>query len=220
MKEGWSNEDLSSLSGRREDHRHTIHAIAQSCGLRSIVEDMTQVPTTPPAMHLGSHHAQGGVRILADRIVQRGPEARPAGATLELGSGREHGQGTARAGKGAFAVFRIQWTGVGAFRSIAPENRVLAWGEALPPLCVASHDLKTLPTSSSSSWSLRSTCGQAKQGAGERQAPGAEQFSTGQIIDAYLYGQVGQADACYGRMRSIWGQKDSGPLGHEAIVQE
>src|SRR5689334_12669891 len=81
------------LRSRRMKHqRETVHAIAQAGRLRAIVEDVTEMAAATAAMHLGAQHAEGAVFRLADRVLQRLIEARPAGAAFELGVRREQRQ--------------------------------------------------------------------------------------------------------------------------------
>src|SRR6185369_303283 len=63
---------------------NAIHAIAQAGRLGSIIEDMTQVTAASPAMNRRPDHAVGCVFGRADGIVQRRPEAWPAGAAVEF----------------------------------------------------------------------------------------------------------------------------------------
>src|SRR3546814_17558230 len=46
------------------------------------------MPATPRAMDLGARHQQLAIRAGADRVRQRRPETRPAGAAVELGCRR------------------------------------------------------------------------------------------------------------------------------------
>src|SRR5256885_1530680 len=114
-------------SGRlgRERQRQAVHAVAQARGLGAVVEDMAQVAAAAAAMHLGAQHAVGAVLARGHGLVQRLPEAGPAGAAVELGLGREQRQRAARAGKGAGAVLLVQGAGAGALRAFLAQDLVL-----------------------------------------------------------------------------------------------
>src|ERR1700744_1928551 len=74
------------LRRRRVEHqRKAVHAVAQACRLRAGVEDVAEMAAATAAMDLGAQHAEGAVLRLADRVLKRLIEARPAGAALELG---------------------------------------------------------------------------------------------------------------------------------------
>src|SRR6202035_2508017 len=76
------------LRPRRMKHQcEAVHAVAQARRLRAVVEDVAEMAATASAMHLGAQHAEGPVFRLADRVLQRLVEARPAGAAFELGLG-------------------------------------------------------------------------------------------------------------------------------------
>src|SRR2546423_1773028 len=72
----------SARRRRRELKRHAIHAIAQTGRLRAILEHVPKMSAAAAAMRLGAGHEEGPVDRGADRIRQRLPEARPAGAAL------------------------------------------------------------------------------------------------------------------------------------------
>ena len=82
----------------------TVDAIAQAGRLRTVIEDVAEVTAAAAAMHFGAQHAEGAVLGLAERIVERLPETRPAGATLIFGVRREQRQVASGTGKGAFAL--------------------------------------------------------------------------------------------------------------------
>src|SRR5881396_545886 len=67
-----------------------IDAVAHSCRLRSVIEDVAEVGIAPAARQLGSLHDQAVVGPCLDVLPGDGlPEARPAGPGLELGVRRE-----------------------------------------------------------------------------------------------------------------------------------
>src|SRR5215213_1461334 len=75
--------------GGREFQRHAVHAIAQARRLRSIVKDVAEMAAAAAAMHFGAGHQKGLVHRRADRVWQRLPETRPAGAAFEFRLGGE-----------------------------------------------------------------------------------------------------------------------------------
>src|SRR6202040_3059614 len=100
-------------SGRRRRRRMkyqrvAVHAVAQSGRLRPIVEDVTEMAAAAAAVHFGAQNAEGAVFGLADGIVERLIEARPAGAALELGLRGEQRQVTTGAGEDALAMLLQQ----------------------------------------------------------------------------------------------------------------
>ena len=79
---------LSASGGRRlEGQRHAVHAIAQARRLWSVIEDVAKMPVASMAAHGRAAHAQRLVRVAVHGILQRRPEARPAGAAVELRRG-------------------------------------------------------------------------------------------------------------------------------------
>src|SRR5579862_1562477 len=88
--------------------REAVHAVAQSGRLRAVIEDVAEMAAATAAMNFGAQHAEGAVLRLADRVLQRLIEARPAGAALILGLGREQRQVAARAGEDALAMLLEQ----------------------------------------------------------------------------------------------------------------
>src|SRR5579859_2988379 len=101
-----------------ELQRETIHAVAQSGRLRTIVEHVSEVAAAATAMHFDALHPEGAVLARADRIRKRLIEARPSGAALELGFGGKQRQVTSGAGERTLAVLPEQRAGprpLGAF---------------------------------------------------------------------------------------------------------
>src|ERR1700736_2785272 len=93
------------LRPRRMKHqRETVHAVAQARRLRAVVEDVAEMAAAAAAMYFGAQHAEGAVLGLADRVLQRLIEARPAGAAFELGVRGEQRQVAAGAGEDALAM--------------------------------------------------------------------------------------------------------------------
>ena len=75
---------------RDEAQRHPIHAVAKAGRLRAVVEDVAEMRIAERAGDRGAHHAEGLVLDLDDVLLgDRLPEARPAGAGIELRVGIE-----------------------------------------------------------------------------------------------------------------------------------
>src|SRR5271157_3784093 len=88
-----------------EEQRRRIHAVAQAGRLGAIVEDVSQVRVTFCTQHLVAGHAKAAVRVLLYVLLRdRFPEARPAGAGIELGGGGEQGVLAAHATEDAFGM--------------------------------------------------------------------------------------------------------------------
>src|SRR3546814_13349058 len=67
-----------------------------------------------PAKHSGARIAEVAVGRRTDRAFERGPEARPAGAAVELGLARIERQGAAGADEGSGALFLVGVNGYSA----------------------------------------------------------------------------------------------------------
>src|SRR3546814_17648053 len=76
---------------------------------------MAGMAAAAAAMHLGARIAEVAVGRGADRAFERRPEARPAGAAVELGLARIERQRAAGADEGAGALFLVERAGDGAF---------------------------------------------------------------------------------------------------------
>src|SRR5690242_16102685 len=74
-----------SLSFRFEFQRHAVHAVAQSCRLRAIVENMAEMSLALRTQDGGARHAKSRVDLGCDCTLERRPETRPACAAVELG---------------------------------------------------------------------------------------------------------------------------------------
>ena len=69
----------SSLGGH-EFQRDAVYAVAEPGGLGPIVKHMAEMAAAAAAMRLLADHAVGGILAGTDRVFNRRPEARPAGA--------------------------------------------------------------------------------------------------------------------------------------------
>src|SRR5580765_3800309 len=77
---------ISGASDEAQGDR--IHAVAQPCRLRTIVEDMTEMRVATAARDRGAHHDRNALVHALDDVQRRNrlPETWPAGAGLELGA--------------------------------------------------------------------------------------------------------------------------------------
>src|SRR5580692_1669602 len=102
--------------------RKAVHAVAQAGRLRPVVEDVTEMAAAAAAMNFGPQHPEGAVFGLADRVVERLIEARPAGAALEFGLRGEQRQVAAGAGEDAPAVLLQKRARTGAFGAFLAQD--------------------------------------------------------------------------------------------------
>ena len=127
-----------------EDKPEPINAVAQAGRLGAVVEDVAEMTAAAPAMHLGANHAVAAIDGLADIALDRGIEARPARAALELGLGRKQRQVAAGAGENALAVLLQQRTGAGPLGAMIAQDLILLRCELGTPLGLRLCDLELL----------------------------------------------------------------------------
>src|SRR5581483_4976483 len=131
------------LRSRRMKHqRETVHAIAQAGRLGAVIEDVAEMAAAAAAVDLGSEHAEGAILGLADRILERLVEARPASAALEFGVGGEQRQVAAGAGKDALAMLLQKRARPRPLGALLAQDLVLLRGELRAPLVVGLLDLE------------------------------------------------------------------------------
>src|SRR3974390_1001640 len=94
------------------------------------------MPLAAPAMYFGARHEERTIGRVFHRVRQRCIEARPAGAALELGVGREQREVAAGTGKNAPVLFVVERARAGALGTGLAQHQLLAGGEALTPLDV------------------------------------------------------------------------------------
>src|SRR5262245_11341820 len=92
------------------------------------------------AVHLGSNHQEAPIDARADGVIARTPEARPAGATLELRIGIEERSSAPGTRKDSGAVFAVQRAREGTFRVPEAQHRVLRRRQRALPLLVGLFD--------------------------------------------------------------------------------
>src|ERR1700691_1010305 len=71
--------------GRMKLQRKAVHAVTQAGRLRPIVEDVAEMAAAAAAVNFGAQHPEGAVFGLADGVLERLVETRPASAALIFG---------------------------------------------------------------------------------------------------------------------------------------
>src|SRR6202034_3297775 len=125
---------------RHELQGHAVHAITKPRRLGTVIEYVAEMSAAAPARNRRSHHAEAAVLGLVDRFVERCPKARPAGAAVEFGLGREQRQVAAGAGERAGAVFFEKRTRERPFGAFMPEYLISVRGQKLAPFVVGVRD--------------------------------------------------------------------------------
>ena len=95
---------ILKATGESFEQRQPVHAIAQARRLRSVVEHVAKVPAAARAQHFGPLYHQLVIPPRDDRMRKHLPEARPAGAALELGRRAEQRKRAAGADEDALAM--------------------------------------------------------------------------------------------------------------------
>ena len=152
-----------------EHQAETVDAVAQAGRLRPVVENMPEMAAAAAAMHLGPQHPVGPVFGLADGVLERLIETRPAGAALEFRLRGEQRQIAAGAGEGALAVLFQERTRSRPFGALLAQDFVLLRRQLRAPFGVGLFDLEL----------FGSLCGRlsqpAESGKAEQAGDGREQ---------------------------------------------
>src|ERR1700733_6143169 len=130
--------------GRMKLQSKAVHAVAQAGRLRSIVENVPEMAAAAAAVNFGAQHPQGPVLGLADGVLERLIEARPAGAALIFCLRGEQRQVAAGAGEDALAVLLEQRARSGTFGAFLAQDGILLRGQLRPPLRVGLFNLEFL----------------------------------------------------------------------------
>ena len=143
----FAGDSPAALVFRLEAERHPIHAKALARGPRAIRENVAQVGIALRAADFRSAHQKRPVLVLGHGvIVHRLIEARPSGAGLEFGVGREKGRATAHAGENTLALLVVERACARALCAMLARDLVLLWRQLRPPLSIAFLDsLRHLP---------------------------------------------------------------------------
>src|SRR5665647_2688187 len=127
-----------------EHQREAVHAVAQAGRLRSIVEDVAEMTAAAAAVNFGPQHPEGAVFGLADGVLERLIETRPAGAAFEFSLGGEQRQIAAGAGEDALAMLLEQRARARAFGAFLAQDLVLLRRQLRAPFRVGLFDLEFL----------------------------------------------------------------------------
>src|ERR1700733_11119954 len=114
---------------RVKHHSKAIHAVTKTGRLRSVIEDVAEMTAATAAVNFGAQHAEGTVFVLADRVLQRLIEARPAGAAFEFGLRGEQRQVAAGAGENALAMLLQQRARIRPLGAFLAQDGILLRGE-------------------------------------------------------------------------------------------
>src|SRR5690348_1486302 len=125
-----------------EDERQPVHAVSQARGFRPVVEDMAEMAAAATAMHFGPRHAKRCVGRFSDRVVERLPEARPAGTAFEFRLGRIKRQATTGTGECALAMLLEQGTGERWLGAVLTQDVILLRRKLRPPFGIGLFDLE------------------------------------------------------------------------------
>src|SRR5215813_8615138 len=125
-----------------ELQRSGIDTIAEMSRLRSVIEDVTEMRAAFAARDFNSPHHEAIIVFGFDIFFGNGsPKARPAGAGIELGIGREKLIATAGASIHSLFVMIPIFAGEGSFGALLSADGVLLGCQLLLPLIFAFFDL-------------------------------------------------------------------------------
>src|SRR6266404_8108235 len=127
-----------------EDQRKAVHAVAQAGRLWPIVEDVTEMTAAAAAVDFGPQHPKGAVFGLADGVVERLINTRPAGAALEFRLRGEQRQVAAGAGEDTLAVLLEQRARSRTLGALLAQDLVLLRRQLRAPFRIGLFDLEFL----------------------------------------------------------------------------
>ena len=115
--------------------RQRIDAIAQACGPRAIVENMTQVRVATAAQYFGAVHSVRMIRMFFHNFIVGGRgETWPTTARVELGIGSKKLLATTDTLINAGRIGGLIFAGKGWFRTLLAGHMILIRRELLLPL--------------------------------------------------------------------------------------
>src|SRR5688572_28337863 len=94
---------------------------------------MAEMAAAAPAMNLVPDHAESVVSVFQHRAFDGFIEARPAGAAVELGLGREQRQIASGANERARAMLIVEGAGEGTLGLLLAQHRILLGSQKLAP---------------------------------------------------------------------------------------
>src|SRR5215469_15120547 len=127
-----------------EVERDAVHAVALAGRVRSVVEDMAEMPAAPAAVDFGSRHEEAAVGFGSDCFVERCPEAGPAGAAVEFGVGRKQQLPAAGAMVEPGPILLVERARPGALCAVLPQHPILCRRQFAPPLLLIEGNRKCL----------------------------------------------------------------------------
>src|SRR5258708_5732903 len=105
---------------------------------------MSEMPAAAPAVNFGAQHPKGAVLGLADGVLERLIETRPAGAAFELGLRGKQRQVAAGAGEDALAMLLEQRARSRPFGALLAQDFILLRRQLRAPFRVGLFDLELL----------------------------------------------------------------------------
>src|SRR5438874_3003377 len=144
-----TRQDKNEPSGRRWRRRMkyqgvAVHAVAQPGRLRPVVEHVPEMAAAAAAVDFGPQHAEGPIFGLADGVVERLVEARPAGAALELGLRGEQRQVATGTGEDALAMLVEQRARTRPLGALLAQDVILLRRQLRAPFRIGLFDLELL----------------------------------------------------------------------------
>jgi hypothetical protein len=131
---------LDRSARRLEAERHPIDTVAEAGRRRPVFEHVAEVSAASAAVDLSARHAVASVDRRANRSLERGEKARPAGAALELAACSEKRLTAADTGECAGALFLQQGARSGRLRPVAAQHRILLRRQRAAPFFVSFFD--------------------------------------------------------------------------------
>src|SRR5205807_4936607 len=107
--------------------------------------NVAEMAAAAAAVNFGPGHEETAVGVGFDRLAERRPKARPAGAAVEFGVRRKERLSAPGAVIDSGAVLLIEGARSGAFGAVLPQHPVLRRRQFTPPLLLAQRNRKRLP---------------------------------------------------------------------------
>src|SRR6266540_4017243 len=125
-----ANESLGrAFGGRDELHRHAVDAIAETRWFRAVLEHVSEMAATTPAMHFRARHEPGPIGRRFHRIGKRLVKTWPTRSAFKFGLGAKERLVAPGAHEHPFTLLLVQWTGSGSLGAVLAQHVVLLGGE-------------------------------------------------------------------------------------------
>jgi hypothetical protein len=112
---------IEGLSNLYESHRSRVHAVAQTGGTGTVIEDVAKMSVTLTARNSSALHPQAHIAYLNDVLLRNGlPETRPTRARFKFGLRAENSVIATYATVNAVVVVIPGAAGIGALRTRTP----------------------------------------------------------------------------------------------------